>query len=327
MTPTSSGESPASTGSAVSPEASGTRAVPAPARAPSTKLEVWLHAFRIPTLSAAVVPVLVGTVVAHRHEVFQPVAALAALVGAIAIQIGTNLANDLFDYRKGADSPDRIGPPRVLPMGWLTPSEIRAGIVAAFGTAVVAGSYLVAIRGWPILVIGLASIASGLAYTAGPLALAYTGLGDLFVFLFFGFVAVLGTYFAQAGTLDPEAVIAAIPVGALATAILVVNNLRDIDTDRAARKWTLAVLLGRRGARVEFAALLGAAFVVPLALWAQGLRSAWILLPLACASLAARTLQTVFEREDGPALNRALIDTAQLHLVFGLLFAIGIALG
>jgi 1,4-dihydroxy-2-naphthoate octaprenyltransferase len=294
---------------------------------PASRLGVWLHAFRIPTLSAAVVPVLVGSVVAFRHDVFHPVAAFAALVGALAIQIGTNLANDLFDYRKGADPPERIGPPRVLPMGWLTPSDVRTGIVAAFGTAVVAGSYLVALRGWPVLAIGVASIAAGLAYTAGPWALAYTGLGDAFVFLFFGFVAVLGTYFVQAGALDPEAVLAAIPVGALATAILVVNNLRDIDTDRASRKRTLAVLLGRRAARAEFATLLVAAFLIPMALWAQGLRSAWILLPLAAASLAVRTLQTVFEREDGPSLNGALIDAARLHLLFGLLFAAGIGIG
>jgi 1,4-dihydroxy-2-naphthoate polyprenyltransferase len=294
---------------------------------PASRLGVWLHAFRIPTLSAAVVPVLVGSVVAFRHDVFHPVAAFAALIGALAIQIGTNLANDLFDYRKGADPPERIGPPRVLPMGWLTPSDVRTGIVAAFGTAVVAGSYLVALRGWPVLAIGVASISAGLAYTAGPWALAYTGLGDVFVFLFFGFVAVLGTYFVQAGALDPEAVLAAIPVGALATAILVVNNLRDIDTDRASRKRTLAVLLGRRAARAEFATLLVAAFLIPMALWAQGLRSAWILLPLAAASLAVRTLQTVFEREDGPSLNGALIDTARLHLLFGLLFAAGIGIG
>ncbi|HEU5311203.1 MAG TPA: 1,4-dihydroxy-2-naphthoate octaprenyltransferase, partial [Candidatus Eisenbacteria bacterium] len=198
--------------------------------APPSRLGVWLHAFRIPTLSAALVPVLVGTVVAWQHGAFQPVTAIAALVGAIGIQIGTNLANDLFDFRKGADSSNRVGPPRVLPMGWLSPSEVKTGIVAAFGAATVAGAYLIALRGWPILAIGVASIASGLAYTAGPWALAYTGLGDVFVFLFFGFVAVIGTYFAQAGATDPEAVLAAIPVGALATAILVVNNLRDIDT-------------------------------------------------------------------------------------------------
>ncbi|HET9251124.1 MAG TPA: 1,4-dihydroxy-2-naphthoate polyprenyltransferase [Candidatus Eisenbacteria bacterium] len=296
-------------------------------RVPPSRSGAWLHAFRIPTLSASLVPVLVGTVVAWRHGALEPIAATAALVGAIAIQIGTNLANDLFDFRKGADPPERIGPPRVLPMGWLTASDVRTGIVMAFGIATVAGAYLVALRGWPVLAIGVASIAAGLAYTAGPWALAYTGLGDLFVFLFFGFVAVIGTYYVQTGTVDPEAVLAAIPVGALATAILVVNNLRDVDTDRAARKRTLAVLLGRGGARAEFAALLGAAFVVPLALWAQGLRSAWILLPFGVAMLATRTLQTVFEHEDGPSLNRALIDAAQLHLLFGLLFATGLALG
>lgn len=322
-----SGESPGSTSSAVSPEAAPGPAASSVTRVPPSGVGVWLHAFRIPTLSAALVPVLVGSVVAYRHGGFHAVAALAALVGAIGIQIGTNLANDLFDYRKGADPPERIGPPRVLPMGWLTPSDVKAGIVAAFGIATVAGAYLVALRGWPVLAIGIASMAAGLAYTAGPFALAYTGLGDVFVFLFFGFVAVLGTYFVQTGTVDPEAILASIPVGALATAILVVNNLRDIDTDRAARKRTLAVLVGRRGARAEFAALLAAAFLVPMALWAQGLRSAWILLPLGAASLAARTLQTVFEREDGPSLNGALIDTAQLHLLFGLLFAAGLALG
>ncbi len=294
---------------------------------PPSRIAAWVHACRIPTLSAAIVPVLVGTVLAWRHEHFEPVTAFATLVGAVAIQIGTNLANDLYDFRKGADSPARIGPPRVLPRGWLTPDDVRTGMVVAFGLATSAGAYLVAVAGWPILVVGLGSIAAGVLYTAGPFALAYMGLGDVFVFLFFGVVAVLGTYYAQARLLDPEAWIAAIPVGTLATAILVVNNLRDIDTDRAAGKLTLAARVGRRATRVEFATLLAAAFIVPIALWAQGLRSAWVLLPLGATSLAARTLQTVFEREDGPGLNRALIDTAQLHMLFGLLFAAGLAFG
>jgi 1,4-dihydroxy-2-naphthoate octaprenyltransferase len=305
------------------PAASGTSVV----SSPPSRIAAWIHACRIPTLSAAIVPVLVGTVLAWRHGHLEPVTAFAALVGAVAIQIGTNLANDLYDYGKGADSPARIGPPRVLARGWLTPDDVRTGMVVAFGLATSAGTYLVAVAGWPILVVGLGSIAAGILYTAGPLALAYMGLGDVFVFLFFGLVAVLGTYYAQARMLDPEAWIAAIPVGTLATAILVVNNLRDIDTDRAAGKLTLAVRVGRRATRVEFAALLGAAFIVPIALWAQGLRSAWVLLPLGSTSLAARTLQAVFEREDGPGLNGALIDTAQLHMLFGLLFAAGLAFG
>ena len=287
----------------------------------------WVHACRIPTLSAALVPVLVGTVLAWRHGSFSLATAVATLVGAVAIQIGTNLANDLYDFKKGADSPARLGPPRVLARGWLSADDVTAGMVAAFGIATASGAYLIAVAGWPILAIGVASIAAGILYTAGPFALAYVGLGDLFVFLFFGLVAVLGTYYAQVGDLDPEAWVAAIPVGTLATAILVVNNLRDIDTDRAAGKHTLAARIGRRATRAEFATLLLAAFAVPIALWAQGLSSAWVLLPLATTTLAARTLQAVFERTDGPGLNRTLVDTAQLHLIFGLLFAAGLALG
>jgi 1,4-dihydroxy-2-naphthoate octaprenyltransferase len=290
------------------------------------RIAAWIHACRIPTLSAAVVPVLVGTVLAYRHGNFSLMTAIATFVGAVAIQIGTNLANDLYDFKKGADSPARLGPPRVLARGWLSVDDVRAGMVAAFGLATAAGAYLIAVAGWPILAIGVASIAAGILYTAGPFALAYVGLGDVFVFLFFGLVAVLGTYYAQVGGLDPEVWVAAIPVGTLATAILVVNNLRDIDTDRAAGKLTLAARVGRRATRLEFATLLVAAFAVPIALWAQGLSSAWVLLPLATTALAARNLQAVFERT-GPELNQTLVDTAQLHLLFGLLFAAGLALG
>ena len=288
---------------------------------------VWIHALRIPTLAASVVPVVVGSALAWRHGAFHLGIALAALVGAVAIQIGTNLANDLYDFRKGADSGARLGPPRVLPRGWLSPRAVRDAMLGSFGLATLAGLYLVYRSGWPVVAIGLVSIASGVAYTAGPFALAYVGLGDLFVFLFFGLVAVVGTYYVQAGVIHPEALLAAIPVGALATAILVVNNARDIDTDRAAGKRTLAVLLGRSGARGEFVGLLLGAYGIPLGLWAQGLRSAWILLPLATVALATQATQAMLEREDGAALNRALIDTARLHAIFGLLFAIGIALG
>lgn len=292
-----------------------------------SRARAWIHACRVPTLAASIVPVLVGTALAWRHGASRPLAAVAALIGAIAIQIGTNLANDLYDFRKGADSADRIGPARVLAEGWLRLGEVRAGMVAFFALAVVAGLFLYRVAGWPVLAIGVASIVAGITYTAGPFALAYVGLGDATVFLFFGFVAVLGTYFVQAGTVHPEAILAAIPVGALATAILVVNNVRDIDTDRAAGKRTLAVFLGRRGARAEFLALLIAAYAVPVGLWAQGLRTAWILLPFATATLAARALFDVRELEDGPSLNRALIETARLHAVFGILFAVGIGLG
>jgi 1,4-dihydroxy-2-naphthoate polyprenyltransferase len=305
-------------------EGSGLREVVVPR---PSRVGAWLHAFRIPTLAASVVPVLVGTAVAWRHGASRPLAALAALVGSVAIQIGTNLANDIYDFRKGADAPGRIGPPRVLPQGWLSGSEVRTGMIVSFAIAALAGVYLWRVAGWPVVAIGTASIAAGIGYTAGPFALAYVGLGDLAVLLFFGFVAVLGTYYVQAGTVHPEAVLAAIPVGALATAILIVNNVRDLDRDRAAGKRTLAVLLGRRGARAEFLAFLIAAYAVPLGLWAQGFRSAWILLPFATGPLAMRALHAVRQREDGPALNRALLDTARLHALFGVLFAAGIVLG
>ena len=288
---------------------------------------VWIHALRIPTLAASIVPVVVGSALAWRHGAFHLATALAALLGAMAIQTGTNFANDLYDFRKGADSGDRLGPPRVLALGWLPARVMRDAMFGSFGLATLFGLYLVSRAGWPVVAIGVASIAAGIAYTAGPFALAYIGLGDLFVFLFFGLVAVIGTYYVQAGTFHPEAMLAAIPVGALATAILVVNNTRDIDTDRAAGKRTLAVRLGRSGSRGEFVALLLGAYGIPLGFWAQGLRSAWILLPLATVSLGVRALQAMLEREDGPSLNDALFNTARLHVIFGLLFAIGLALG
>lgn len=284
-----------------------------------------MAALRPPTLVAAIVPVLVGTALAYRDYRFRLGPALAALLGALAIQIGTNFANDLYDYRKGADSSDRIGPPRVLPLGWLSAETVRRAMIAAFSAATLAGLYLTVAAGWPVVAIGLASIAAGIGYTKGRFALAYRGLGDLAVFVFFGLVAVVGTYFVQARLVTPLAFLTAIPVGSLCTAILVVNNVRDLDTDRAAGKRTLAVRLGREGTRLEYGGLLALAFALPLALWLRGSLSLAVLLPFATASLAWRTLGTVLTRVDGPALNGALLDTARLHGLFGILFAAGIA--
>ena len=291
-----------------------------------SRARAWLAAFRLPTLTAAIVPVAVGSALAFRHGRFRAGPALAALAGALLIQIGTNFANDLYDFRKGADSRGRIGPPRVLAMGWLSPVEVRAAMVASFALATVAGIYLTAIAGWPVVAIGVAAIAAGVGYTAGPWALGYHGLGDLAVFAFFGLTAVAGTYFVEAGSVHPDIWLVALPVGALATAILVVNNVRDVDTDRASGKRTLAVILGRDGARAEYGALLFLAFSVPVGLWLRGHLSAAALLPLATFTLAMRAWRAVATREDGPALNRALLDTARLHAFFGLLFAAGIAL-
>src|SRR5579885_1079359 len=214
--------------------------------APPSALRAWMLAVRVPTLSAAVVPVLVGTALATRHYRVRAAVFVVTLCAALLIQIGTNLTNDLFDFQKGADTGQRLGPVRVVQAGLLTQKQVAAASVLSFGLAVVLALYLVMIGGWPIAAIGLAAIASGIAYTGGPWPLGYHGLGDVFVFVFFGLVAVLGTFYLQAGTVNGAALIASLPVAMLVTAILVVNNLRDIDTDRAAGKHTLAVRFGRR---------------------------------------------------------------------------------
>ncbi len=290
-----------------------------------TGLRPWLMAGRPRTLFAAVSPVLVGTALAIRHGVFRPLPALATLLAAVLIQIGANYANDLFDFQRGADPVTRTGPTRVTSAGLLTPAQVQAGMWAVFGSAALIGVYLAYLGGWPILLAGSLSIVAAIAYTAGPFPLGYNGLGDLFVFLFFGLVGVLGTYFLQAGALSADAVVACLPVGLLVTGILVVNNVRDVETDRAVGKRTLAVLLGRNAARAEYVLLLVAAYALPFALWLAFAFSAWTLLPLASIPLALRLARTVCS-QTGPVLNRSLAGTAQLSALYAVLFAIGIVL-
>jgi 1,4-dihydroxy-2-naphthoate octaprenyltransferase len=279
---------------------------------PPGALATWIGAARLRTLPAAVVPVGVGTActAAAGHVAWGP--ALAALGGALAIQIGTNFANDVFDAERGADGPDRIGPVRAVSAGLITAGAMKRAMIAAFGVATLLGVYLVAVAGWPVVAIGVASIVSGIAYTGGPWPLGYHGLGDVFVMVFFGFVAVCGTAFVQLGNVPALAIAAAVPVGALATAILVVNNLRDRETDECAGKRTLAVRLGRRAALIEYAGLLGLAYAVPLGLALTGR-------PLAVLPLASVRFG------DGRAFNRCLARTAQLLLLHGVLLAIGLA--
>ncbi len=284
----------------------------------------WLLAARPNTLPAAVVPVLVGSALAFRDGAFQPLAALAALFAAVCIQIGTNLANDVHDFRKGADTA-RVGPTRVTTAGLLAPEAVERGMWLVFGLAALAGLYLVYVGGWPIVLIGVASILAGVAYTAGPFPLGYNGLGDLFVFLFFGLAGVMGTYYVQALAVTWPAFLAAIPVGALTTNVIVVNNVRDADTDRAVGKRTLAVLLGRIVARAEYALLVAVAYLTPLALWLGFGLPVWTLLPwvtLPWAVSLTRMVYTVL----GPGLNKALVGTARLLAVFGALFALGFLL-
>ena len=284
----------------------------------------WLLAIRPATLSAAVAPILVGSAVAARAGAFRPLLALAALLGALLIQIGTNLINDVADFERGADTAARRGPTRVTQSGLIPLARVRAAAWLAFGAAALIGCGLIAASGWPIALLGAAAILSGWAYTAGPWPLGYHGLGDLFVFTFFGFGAVVGTAYVQSGAVSGLALAASLPVGALVTAILVVNNARDADTDRLAGKRTLAVRFGVPAARAEYAVLLAMAFAMPIALWRGGAASAWVLLPLLTLPRGVRLAARMWRAADGPACNALLAQTAQLHLAFGALFALGL---
>jgi 1,4-dihydroxy-2-naphthoate octaprenyltransferase len=287
-------------------------------------LRLWIVASRPRTLPAAVAPVLVGTALAGTEDVFKPLRFACALIGSIFIQIGTNLANDYSDARRGADTEDRLGPVRVTAGGLMPPRQVLVGTYVAFGVAVAAGAYLIAVAGWELLLVGAASIAAGVLYTGGPKPYGYEGLGELFVFLFFGVVAVVGSYFVQVEDLEWEAFALSVPVGLLASAILVVNNVRDVDTDRRAGKRTLAVKLGRGGARRLFDFMLLLSFVAPVAIWLAGGLSAWVLLSLLAFPLAVPLRRTVATRTDGPALNGALAATGRLLALFSLLLAAGV---
>lgn len=289
--------------------------------------EAWVLAARVPTLTAAVSPVLVGTAAAAGAGIHHPLPAFAALLGAVAIQIGTNYSNDALDFLHGADTPRRRGPTRVTASGLLSPQQVLIGSYACFGVAALAGAYLVALRGWPLLVVGLLSIGAGIAYTANPFRLGYRGLGDLFVFIFFGVVAVVGSDYVQTASVRPAAVLASIPVGLLATAILVANNLRDVDTDRAAGKRTLAVRFGVPVTRAQYALCLLGALLVPGIMRATGLAGPWFWLPWLTAPLMGLLAMDVFTRTDGPSLVLVLKRTARLLLIFSALFAIALVRG
>lgn len=294
--------------------------------APTSAWGAWYLAIRPATLSAAVTPVLVGTAAAAAQDHFRPIVFLAALCASILIQIGSNLANDVFDYEKGADNEGRLGPPRVTQTGIMTPQQVRNGMVMAFGGAAAIGVYLVIVGGWPILAIGCLCILFAVLYTGGPYPLGYYGLGDASVFVFFGLLAVIGSYYLQAEELHGVALAATIPVGFIVTAILVVNNLRDIDTDRKAKKRTMAVLLGDRATRAEYVILVvGAYLSMPLLMLAGS--GPWVWLCWLSLPLAIEDLRTIITGTTGRALNPVLKHTSRLHLVFGVLLALGLLLG
>lgn len=274
------------------------------------------------TLPLAVSPVIVGTALAAAHGRAAILPAAAAALGALLLQVGANFANDVFDFEKGADTDDRIGPPRVTQLGWLSTTAVRRGAFLVFGAALLPGIYLAWIGGWPIVAVGVASIAAGLAYTGGPYPLGYHGLGELAVFLFFGVFAVSGTFWVQAGGLTSAVVGTSCLLGALATVPLAINNLRDIATDGPAGKRTLAVRFGAAGARAEIASLLVAAYGGCGLLVLLEFAPPATLLPLASFPLAIRLLQRC-RRADGVALNPLIPESARLALVFAVLLGAG----
>jgi 1,4-dihydroxy-2-naphthoate octaprenyltransferase len=282
------------------------------------------------TLTAAAAPVLLGTGLAIGSAEFRFVPALSALLGALLIQIGTNLANDYYDHLRGGDAEDRVGPVRVTQAGILPPKTVRNGAFLVLGLALLLGTYLVWVGGTPILVIGLVSLVSAVAYTGGPFPLAYHGLGDVFVFVFFGLVAVGGTVWVQALSYRPEVFLAGVGMGALATAILVVNNLRDLETDGRAGKRTLAVRLGYQGTKLEFGALVMVGLAVPIIGIAWFEWPPWTLVALAVTPFLAkpfRTVMTYSPNADPRLLFSPLSRTAQAAGLYGLLLGAALALG
>ena len=286
----------------------------------------WVLAARPPTLWAAVSPVLVGSALAVADDVFRPGVFAATLFAAIALQVGVNFANDVSDAGRGADTAARIGPPRAVATGLIPARAMWTGVWVAFGAAVAAGLYLTAVAGPVVVVIGVASIAAALAYTGGPLPYGYRGLGEVFVFLFFGLVATVGSRYVHDRTAPGDAWLLAIPVGLGITAILVANNIRDIASDMAAGKRTLAVMLGRQRTAILYGALLGAAGVATIAFPVAGLVPGGAAWGLAVAPAAVLLARSVAVHTSGPELIGALRGTARLQAAYGVLVAAGIAL-
>jgi 1,4-dihydroxy-2-naphthoate octaprenyltransferase len=298
-----------------------------PAHDRPSPLKIWLLASRPRTLPAGVAPVLVGTALAIHEGTFRVGAFVAALLGAVFIQVGANLSNDYSDARRGADTEDRLGPVRVTAGGLVPPKQVLTATYVSFALAVLCGVYLIIIAGWVILAIGAASILAGVLYTGGPRPYGYEGLGDVFVFLFFGIVAVTGSYYAQVERLEWEAFALAVPVGLIAAAILAVNNIRDAPTDARVGKRTLAVRLGRSRARDFYAAEIYLAFLIPPIVWlAGGDVGPWMLLTWLALPLAVPLVRTVRQHDDGPTLNAALAKTGMLQLAFCALLSAGLLL-
>ncbi|MFC7056885.1 1,4-dihydroxy-2-naphthoate polyprenyltransferase [Halovenus salina] len=306
----------------------------------TSRREAWPAAMRPQTLPAGGAPVLIGIGLAVADGIFEPWPAIGALVGALLIQVGTNFANDYYDAVNGADTEEREGFTRVTAGGLIEPTRVKQAMAGTYALALVVGVSLVYVGGLPIVVVGLSSILAGLLYTGGPYPYGYYGLGDLFVFLYFGLIAVAGTYYVQAvvalgeaplplwvppATVTAGAVLAGVAAGGLSTTILVVNNIRDRETDKKAGKRTLAVMLGYRWSRVEYLALVGAAYLVPVVLWLGLGYTPAVLVVFLSLPLAVRVARVVCTRTDGDALNPALEQTGKLFAVYAVLLTAALA--
>ena len=284
----------------------------------------WVLASRLKTLPAAISPVLVGVSLAIHDGEFQPFIAFMTLLAAVLIQIGANFANDVYDFLNGSDREDRLGPTRATQSGLIPPEDMKKGMWLVFGLAICAGFYLAYIGGWPIVWIGLASIASAIAYTGGPYPLGYHGWGDILVFVFFGIIAVPGTYYLQSGFVSYDSMLFGIPLGALSTAILIVNNLRDADTDVKSGKRTLAVRFGKSFVKIEYIVMMIIAFTIPiyiLQFWDEF--SLYIILFLLPISI--QHIQSLYTKT-GSSLNLVLANTAKFLFHFSILLSIGLIL-
>ncbi len=288
-----------------------------------TFLKNWLLACRLKTLPAALAPVILGTALAIGDGGFHLQSAVLCLLGALIMQIGTNLANDYYDFKKGTDTSDRIGPVRVTQAGLIPPSTVRNAYILAFGVVLVIAFQLSLRGGWPLILIGVTGIACGVLYTAGPRPLGYNGLGEIFVFIFFGPVAVAGTYYVQMREINPAIILAGVGPGLLSAAILVVNNLRDIETDTQANKRTLAVRFGRAFTQTQYFLFIVLAALMPIAVYALIRERIQILLSSTILLFAASSIRAVFSKSDGPSLNCVLADTGLLLLFYSLLFSFG----
>lgn len=290
---------------------------------PKSKLHVWMLAARPKTLWASVSPVIIGTALAYEDGSVHWLSAVMALLGAILIQIGTNFANDYFDHSRGTDTKERIGPLRVTQAGLVSPRTMKIAFILVFTLAFISGLYLIWRGGMPILLIGILSIIFGILYTAGPYPLSYRGIADLFVLIFFGPVAVGGTYYVQALDINGVVLIAGFSPGFLSTAILTVNNLRDLQTDKRSGKLTLAVRFGETFARLEYLISLLIACLIPVGLWLFTGQHVFSMASLLILIIALPAIKTIFSDIDGPALNDALADTGKLLLFYSIAFSAG----